>query len=64
MDPNIYSRIVSKIAETRALYDKNRASRSNQQIDPTVQLVEIEGHINRVLKFLYLARIAGHDVVA
>ena len=36
MDPNIYSRIVSKIAETRALYDKNRASRSNQQIDPTV----------------------------
>ena len=36
MEKNIYQRIVSKIAETRALYDKNRATRSKQQADPTV----------------------------
>ena len=63
MDKVIYKSIVGKISETRALYDKNRAARSNQGVDPTIQLVEIEGHINKVLKFLQLARIAEPSFV-
>ena len=64
MDKVIYKSIVAKISETRALYDKNRAARSNQQVDPTIQLVEIEGHINKVLKFLALAKIAEPSTVS
>ena len=63
MDKVIYKSIVAKISETRALYDKNRAARSNQEVDPTIQLVEIEGHINKVLKFLKLARLAEPSFV-
>jgi len=63
MDQRIFKSIVMKITETRNLYDKTRARAQNQQIDPTTQLREIEGHINRVLKFLKLAKIADDPVV-
>ena len=58
MDKARYDRICQKISATRNLYDKKRAKASNQTMDPTLQLIEIEGHINRVLKFIKLARIA------
>lgn len=63
MDKVIFNRIVDKISETRNLYEKSRARGQNQQVDPTVQLVEIEGHINRVLKFLNLAKVADPVIV-
>lgn len=59
-DKAIYKRIVEMITETRNLYEKSRAK---QQVDPTIQLVEIEGHINRVLKFLKMARISDPEIV-
>ena len=58
MDRSRDERILSKINITRHLYDKKRAKASNQNADPTTQLIEIEGHINRVLKFIKLAKIA------
>ena len=58
MDRSRYERICAKITICRNLYDKKRAKASNQTVDPTLQLIEIEGHINRVLKFIKLARIA------
>ena len=58
MDRGRYERICAKITICRNLYDKKRAKASNQSVDPTLQLIEIEGHINRVLKFMKLARIA------
>mmetsp|Transcript_10675 Transcript_10675/g.13245 ORF Transcript_10675/g.13245 Transcript_10675/m.13245 type:complete len:103 (+) Transcript_10675:1292-1600(+) len=64
MDRARYERIVSKISATRNLYDKKRAKASNQTTDPTTQLIEIEGHINRVLKFIKLAKIADAQSVA
>ena len=58
MDRARYERICAKITLCRNLYDKKRAKASNQSVDPTLQLIEIEGHINRALKFIKLARIA------
>ena len=64
MNEATYKGIVAKISQIRGLYDKKRAKSTNQQADPTTQLVEIEAHINRVLKFLYLARIADAKIVS
>jgi len=64
MNKNIYNKIVSKISETRNLYDKTRARGKNAQVDPTTQLVEIEGHINRILKFLKLSKEADASIVS
>ena len=63
MDRARYERICAKITICRNLYDKKRAKASNQSVDPTLQLIEIEGHINRVLKFIKLARIADGKAV-
>ena len=51
-----------EIADIRALVDKKRAKGANDP-DATMQLVEIEAHINKILKFLQLAKAADADRV-
>ena len=51
-----------EIADIRALVDKKRAKGANDP-DATMQLVEIEAHINKILKFLQLAKAADPDRV-
>lgn len=62
MSDVVYNRVVRNIAEIRVLLDRKRAKGTNVP-DPTNQLVEIETHINKVLKFLKLARIADPQAV-
>ena len=58
MNEKTYRKIVAKINQIRGLYDKKRAKAANQTADPITQIVEIEAHINKVLKFLQLVKIA------
>jgi len=51
MSDSVYKGVVRNIAEIRQLADKKRAKGTNVP-DPTSQLVEIETHINKILKFL------------
>jgi len=55
MDALTYKRVTHDISEIRKLVDKKRAKGTNVP-DATMQLVEIETHINRILKFLGLAK--------
>lgn len=63
MNETTYKRIVNKISYIRSLLDKKRSKASNQTADPSTQLVEIEGYINKVLKFMQLAKIADPQSV-
>lgn len=62
MSESVYKMVVKNIAEIKMVCDKKRGKSTNQP-DPTSQLVEIETHINRILKFLQLAKIAENDTV-
>ena len=57
MPEHLYLNIVRQIAEIRHLCDKKRA-KGNNVPDATSQLVEIENHVNKILKFMQLAKIA------
>ena len=56
-----FRKITAKISHIRGLYDKKRVKSNNQTADPKTQLIEIETHINKVLKFLQLAKIADGE---
>jgi len=64
MNESTYKRIITKINNIRSLLDKKRSKASNQTADPQTQLVEIEGHVNKILKFMQLAKIADPLSVA
>lgn len=51
MTQDQYEQVTKLISEIRVLVDKNRAKGTNQP-EPTQQLVEIETHINHILKFI------------
>ena len=55
-----YSKIVKQINEIRCLCDKKRARGQNQP-DPVLQLVEIETYVNKILKFIALAKSADRN---
>lgn len=63
MSDQMLAIVVSNIAEIRQLIDRKRAKGTNLP-DPTTQLVEIETHINKILKFLHMAKEADQTVVA
>lgn len=54
MSPQVYASVVKQISEIRALFTKR--SNNNQDADPCNQLVEIETYINKILKFIQLAK--------
>jgi len=56
MSPQVYADVVRQISEIRALFTKR--SNNNQDADPCNQLVEIETYINKILKFMQLAKMA------
>ena len=57
MSDQMLAVVVSNISEIRQLIDRKRAKGTNLP-DPTSQLVEIETHINKILKFLHMAKEA------
>ena len=62
MTPDQYREVTKQISQIRALVDKNRAKGANQP-EPTQQLVEIETHINHILKFIQIANLADRNTV-
>ena len=57
MDPVTLKKMTKEISDIRQMVDKKRAKGTGAP-DPTLQLVEIETHINKILKFLQLAKAA------
>lgn len=55
-----YNKIVKQINEIRGLCDKKRARGQNQP-DPVLQLVEIETYVNKIIKFMALAKSADRN---
>ena len=53
----VYLKLVKQISEIRDSCDKKRARGSNVP-DPSLQLVEIETHVNKILKFIKMAKQA------
>ena len=62
MSEAAYTKVTKEIAEIRMLVDKKRAKGANQP-EPTQQLVEIETHINHIIKFVKLAKFAEPKTV-
>ena len=53
----VYVKLVKQISDIRDTCDKKRARGSNVP-DPSMQLVEIETHVNKILKFIKMAKQA------
>lgn len=62
MDQATYNKVTDEISDIRKLVDKKRAKGTNVP-DATMQLVEIETHINGILKMLELAKRADPVIV-
>ena len=62
MSEAAYTKVTKEIAEIRMLVDKKRAKGANQP-EPTQQLVEIETHINHIIKFVKLAKFSEPKTV-
>ena len=52
-----YQKLTKQISEIRDNCDKKRARGQNVP-DPSLQLVEIETHVNKILKFIKMAKQA------
>ena len=53
----VYLKLVKQISDIRDSCDKKRARGQNVP-DPSQQLVEIETHVNKILKFIKMAKQA------
>ena len=62
MSDNVYNQVTKEISDIRSLVDKKRAKGANQP-EPTQQLVEIETHIIKIIKFIKDARRADEKTV-
>lgn len=60
MKESDYADVCRRITQIRRVFDKKT---TNNEPDPTTELVEIETHINKILKFMQLAKIADHEQV-